>query len=303
MTILITGALGHIGSYLLDKGIFSQHTVIAVDNMLTQRYCSLLGLKHRPSLFMESDFSDISDEVLASADIVIHLAAITNAADSFKNVKDIELLNVVKTKEFIDRIARINERCLFIFPSSTSVYGIASEDVIEDDESFLNPQSPYAQSKIEIENHLKNSYPGEYRVLRFGTIFGISKGMRFHTAINKFCYQTALGLPLTIWKENYEQHRPYLGLADASNALRIMTNSIYGSVNGVYNVVSENVKLIDIVDSIRERVDDIQLNFIDTPLLNQYPYKVNFDKIAELGYSHQDRVSHGIDETLKLLGK
>lgn len=303
MTILITGALGHIGSYLLERGVFAQHHVIAVDNMLTQRYCSLLGLKHRPNMFLESDFSDISDEIIKKSDIIIHLAAITNATDSFNNTKQIEEINVNKTKKFIDRCGSFNPEKLFIFPSSTSVYGVASDDVFEDNTSFLNPQSPYAESKIEIENYLKNNGKTGYRVLRFGTIFGTSKGMRFHTAINKFCYQAALGLPLTIWRENYEQHRPYLGLSDAANALRIMTNSMYGSDNGVYNVVSENAKLIDIVESIKDRVENVELNFIDTPLLNQYPYKVNFDKISALGYSPHDKIGHGIDETLKLLGK
>ena len=303
MTILITGALGHIGSYLLDCGTFAQHHVIAVDNMLTQRYCSLLGLKHRPDRFIESSFSELPDDIIKKADVIIHLAAITNAADSFKNTAQIEEINVEETKRFIDKCGSFGPEKLFIFPSSSSVYGIASEDVTEDDDGFLNPQSPYAQSKIEIEKHLKAQFALDYRILRFGTIFGASKGMRFHTAINKFCYQTALGLPLSIWKENYEQHRPYLGLSDAANALKIMTNWIYGSVTGVYNVISENVRLIDVIEAIKDRANDVKIEFIDTPLLNQYPYKVNFDKISNLGYSPHDKVANGIDETLKLLGK
>ncbi len=303
MNILITGALGHIGSYLLDKGCFAQHQVTAVDNMLTQRYCSLLGLKHRPHKFIESDFSDISDDIIEKSDVILHLAAITNAADSFIKAKQMEAVNVVKTKEFIDRIAAQHGTRLFIFPSSTSVYGKASEDVIEDDDQFLNPQSPYAHSKIQIERYLAQSGV-DHRILRLGTIFGTSKGMRFHTAINKFCYQASMGLPLTVWRENYDQHRPYLGLQDAASAIKIMMSSIYGSERGgIYNVVSENMKLSDIVDLIRDRVPEVNIDFIDTPLLNQYPYKVNFEKVSALGFSPQEKVSYGIDETLKLLGR
>ena len=40
----------------------------------------------------------------------------------------------------------------------------------------------------------------KYLILRFGTIFGTSVGMRFHTAINKFCYEVVMKRPLTIWK-------------------------------------------------------------------------------------------------------
>lgn len=303
MRILITGALGHIGSYILDHGAFSQHHVTAVDNMLTQRYCSLFDLKYTPDQFIESNFSDLSDNIIEKSDIIIHLAAITNAADSFKNASQIEKINVEETKEFIDKCGSFGSEKLFIFPSSTSVYGIASDDVTEDDDSLLNPQSPYAQSKIEIEKYLKEHSKIDYRILRFGTIFGVSKGMRFHTAINKFCYQAAFNLPLTIWKDNYEQYRPYLGLSDAANALKIVVNPIYDSKTGIYNVISENVKLVDIVEFIKDRVNDVKTKFVDTPLLNQFPYKVNFNKLSELGYSPQDRVIHGIDETLKLLRK
>jgi UDP-glucose 4-epimerase len=301
MNILITGALGHIGSYLLDSGIFKNHHVTAVDNMMTQRYCSLFNLSHRPQTFLEMDFSDIPDDIIKQSDVIIHLAAITNAADSFKNASQIEETNVKKTKELIDRCGLLcNETALFLFPSSTSVYGKASEDVMEDDPSFLNPQSPYAKSKIEIENYLKESSKIDYRIARFGTIFGVSKGMRFHTAINKFCYQACFGLPITVWKENYEQHRPYLGLRDAASAIQLLINPLYDSKTGIYNVITENIKLRDIVVFLRSKLE-IKIDFVDTPLLNQFPYKVNFSKIFELGYAPQDNIEQGISETIAIL--
>ena len=45
---------------------------------------------------------------------------------------------------------------------------------------------------------------------RFGTIFGASPGMRFHTAVNKFCWQAVMGQPITVWSTAYDQKRPYL---------------------------------------------------------------------------------------------
>ena len=56
-------------------------------------------------------------------------------------------------------------------------------------------------------------------IFRFGTIYGPSEGMRFHTAVNKFCWQAAMGQPITVWKSAYEQSRPYLDLNDASRAI------------------------------------------------------------------------------------
>ena len=61
-------------------------------------------------------------------------------------------------------------------------------------------------------------------ILRFGTIFGISPGMRFHTAVNKFCFQASIGEPLTVWRTAYDQMRPYLYLNDAMKAFRLIIN-------------------------------------------------------------------------------
>ena len=52
-------------------------------------------------------------------------------------------------------------------------------------------------------------------ILRLGTIFGVSRGIRFHTAVNKFCLQSATNKPLTIWKTAMYQKRPYLDINDA----------------------------------------------------------------------------------------
>jgi nucleoside-diphosphate-sugar epimerase len=43
--------------------------------------------------------------------------------------------------------------------------------------------------------------------------------MRFHTAINKFCWQAVMGKPLTVWATAKNQERPYLALSDAIRAI------------------------------------------------------------------------------------
>ena len=177
--VLITGGLGHIGSKMIRE-LTDSYSVTVVDNFHTQRYCSLFNIT-RPINFIESSFVDTPEDVIKKSDIIIHLAAITNASESFGN-KDLENVNIQCTKEFIDKCNDITSG-IFIFPSSTSVYGVASELVTEDNDDYLNPQSPYAESKIEIERYL-NIKDIDHLILRLGTIFGCSPGMRFHTAIN-----------------------------------------------------------------------------------------------------------------------
>tara|TARA_R110002020_G_scaffold162493_1_gene348141 strand:+ start:3698 stop:5833 length:2136 start_codon:yes stop_codon:yes gene_type:complete len=297
--IIITGGLGHIGSFLI-KNIVGQldlipenYNITVVDNMLTSKYNSLMNLD-KNIRFIQSDFLDIPEDILKWADVIIHLAAITDASNP-DNYDQIEKINVEQTKLFIDKCIKHSD-AKFIFPSSTSVYGVSSECVTEDDDSFLNPQSPYAESKIEIEKYLEQSTIN-YSILRLGTIFGISPGMRFHTAINKFCYQAATGVPLTIWKENYDQYRPYLGLADLLKAL--MFAFVGDTDNKIFNVITDNYKLSSIVDMIKKN-KDVELSMINTPLLNQYSYKVDGGKIENLGYCPTSKIDKEITNTIKL---
>ena len=293
-TILVTGGLGHIGSELI-RTLSKSYKVIVVDNLLTQRYCSLFDLTN-PISFLDKCISEITSQDLQKVDVVIHLAAITNAAGSFNNKEQTENINLDLTSKFIEQCDKAG--CKFIFPSSTSVYGTAAKIVYEDDPSFLNPQSPYAETKIGIENKLK-SYKSGYMVLRFGTIFGSSVGMRFHTAINKFCYQVSLGQSLTIWKENFNQYRPYLGLTDAiSSILFLLKSGVWGET---YNVLTQNYKLSEILDIIKQITPIQKINWVDTPLLNQYSYKVSNKKIKSLGWLEKDKIENSIKNTLRKL--
>ena len=296
-TILITGACGHIGSKLIESLQDSNYNIIAVDNMLTQRFCSLFNL-NKKIVFYENDFLNID---LTDVCTVIHLGAITDAASSIKNSSAVEEININQTKQFIDKCIKYKVK-KFIFPSSTSVYGTAANLVHEDNIEYENPQSPYAHSKLEIEKYLESKHDDlNYIILRFGTIFGTSKGMRFHTAINKFCWQASLNIPITVWKENFNQVRPYLGLNDAINCIKHVLNLDITNYNTKYNVLTGNFKLSNIVDIIKKYNPNLKIDMVDTPLLNQYSYNVSDKKLKSTGFITMDDLDLEIYKTLSLL--
>ena len=297
MNILITGGCGHIGSYLIRK-LPLEYNVIVVDNLLTQRYCSLFNL-NRNIKFIEKNIDELTLEDISKTDVVIHLAAITNAENSFLNKEETENVNVVQTEKFINLCKR-TQIPYFIFPSSTSVYGVSADVVYEDDDLVVNPQSPYAETKVEIENLLKNQNDISYLILRFGTVFGESIGMRFHTAINKFCYEVSLGRPLTVWKQNYEQVRPYLGLDDAIGSIIHFLGNLQ-CFNQTYNVISGNFKLSNVVKSIEKVAGKVELNMVDTPLLNQFSYDVSDDKVRKTGFEPTEKLEVSVKNTLNKL--
>ena len=302
MNVLITGGCGHIGSFLI-RNMSKNYNIKVVDNFLTQRYCSLFNIDRNITNieFSDESIDDIEVNYLDNIDTVIHLAAYTDASTSFKKRELVESINVESTKVFIEKCLNSNVST-FVFPSSTSVYGVSADVVYEDNPNHVNPQSPYAETKINIEEFIKTQfrYESKYLILRFGTIFGYSIGMRFHTAINKFCYQAAMNKPLTIWKENYEQVRPYLGLSDAKRSILHLIEK-KNLLNETYNVISGNFKLRDIVEIITKCFDNVDINMIETPLLNQFSYNVSDQKIRNTGYISKDSLEMEIEKTRDVL--
>ncbi|HLD91339.1 MAG TPA: SDR family oxidoreductase [Patescibacteria group bacterium] len=290
--ICIVGGLGHVGSSLIQKLQYFKNTeVTVVDNLSTQRYCSLY---HFPKdfIFIESDFIKVDP---SPYDIIIHLAAKTDAAGSLNNKEAVYQTNVEDTIAFLSKC--LDKR--IIFPSSTSVYGSKVDVVTE--ATPVNPQSPYAESKLEIEKYLYVLGNAKNCIIpRFGTITGVSMGMRFHTAVNKFCYQARFNQPLTVWKENYEMVRPYLSIVDAVNFI-IAACTMLRKETGIYNIVTVNSKLKDIVDYVN-KMKPVQTNMIDTPLLNQFSYDVSNKKSKNVGFKYVGNIFDDINKTLGLLG-
>jgi nucleoside-diphosphate-sugar epimerase len=305
MRIVVTGALGHIGSRLVRElpAHFPNAEVIMLDNLSTQRFPSLFELpKSARYRFVECDVTNVDlGAFFAGADVVIHLAALTDAASSFSRRNEVERVNFTATEQVAT--ACLRHSVPLIVPSSTSVYGTQKSLVDENcAPEELKPQSPYAETKIREERYVIGlAQQGLHAiVLRLGTIFGTSPGMRFHTAINKFCWQAVMGTPLTVWRTAYDQRRPYLDLSDAVAAIAffIKRNSFDGRI---YNVVTENASVRAVVERIKQFVPDLTIRFVDEAIMNQLSYDVANTRLNELGFKISGDMERGIANTTALL--
>jgi len=122
--------------------------------------------------------------------------------------------------------------------------------------------------------------------------------MRFHTAVNKFCYSAALNKPLTVWEDALNQKRAYLGINDAINAILLVKNK--GKSGELYNVVTQNYTVQDILDSIKRFTPDIKIQITQSPILNQKSYEVSNEKICSIGFTPQDKLYDNVQETINL---
>ena len=87
MRLLVTGACGHIGSYIVHNvhKIKKIKEVLLLDNFNTLRYSSLFNINSNKKFkFYNIDLSREQLEHLPKAHYIIHCASHTNAEGSFK---------------------------------------------------------------------------------------------------------------------------------------------------------------------------------------------------------------------------
>tara|TARA_Y100001970_G_scaffold10872_1_gene12749 strand:- start:9773 stop:10732 length:960 start_codon:yes stop_codon:yes gene_type:complete len=304
MNLLITGSLGHIGSYVVENiyKIKKIKKTFLVDNNESNRFYSLFNLKEKKNLkFYLKDVSKKNSlDEFKNINYVIHCASITDAESSFER-KDEMFKNNIKCLKNIIKFCKKNKSKL-IHISSTSVYGKQAEIVDETCENkFLKPQSPYAEIKLIEERILKKESKNlKYITFRFGTIAGISKGIRFHTAVNKFCFNAALNRKINIYKTALNQYRPYLSLEDAFRTFKFSIENDFFK-NDIYNVLSGNYTVYQILQKIKRFKKNIKIKFVSSKIMNQLSYHVSNKKIKQAGLKFKSKLDRDIKDTLKLL--
>ena len=149
--LLVTGGAGFIGSnfvhYLLDN---TEHTVTVLDKMTyAANKTSLDGLDGTRFNLMVGDIADreLTDELVAQADAVIHYAAESHNDNSLANPEPFIHTNLVGTFTLLEAVRRHGTRYHHI--STDEVFGdLALEDPAKFTEATpYNPSSPYSSTK------------------------------------------------------------------------------------------------------------------------------------------------------------
>jgi len=304
MKLMITGCCGHIGSYLTENlfKIKKIKKTILIDNLETNRFNSLFNLKKKSNFkFLIRDLKDNKSlDDVADVDLVIHLASMTNAEKSFEKKNKMYSNNIMCLKTVIKYCKRTKAKLIHI--SSTSVYGKQTKVVDETcEEKYLKPQSPYADLKLIEEKMLKKEGKFiRYNSFRFGTISGVSKGIRFHTAVNKFCFNAAISEKISVYKTALNQYRPYLSLKDAFKVFKFCIEKDF-FCNDIFNVLSGNFTVNQILSKIKKYKKNISIKLVSSPIMNQLSYHVSQNKINKFGLILKYDIEKDIKDTIKLL--
>lgn len=152
-TVLITGIAGFAGSFLAEH-LLSQGDVKIVGTTLSLRESPNLAAIQNKITLKEINLFDSKgvSEIVAQEkpDQIFHLAALASPTASFQNPSETITNNIAAEVNILEGIKNSNllhTRVLIV--SSAEVYGlIKEEDLPMDENTALNPTSPYAVSKI-----------------------------------------------------------------------------------------------------------------------------------------------------------
>ena len=308
--ILVTGGAGYVGSGLLSELLNKGYNVTCVDNLMFGGE-SLLDIWHNKNFtFINCDINkhEELDKIFLknNFDGVIHLAAIVGDPACKLNSDLAFKTNWESSKWLIDRSQSAGVS-RFIFASTCSNYGKMDDpEAYVDENSKLAPVSLYAELKVKFEKYMLSEMKKidgfSPTSLRFSTVYGLSRRMRFDLTVNEFTKDLALGKELVIFGEQF--WRPYCHVKDFSNAFVTVLNSSNEKVAyNVFNVgdTNENYTKQMLVNEIKKVLPNSKIKYVvkeDDPR----DYRVNCDKIKkELGFEISMKVPDGIMEIKRII--
>ena len=164
MKALITGITGQDGYYLskllLEKGYEVHGLVRRSSNINTSRIDPLISEYgdagqlnlYYSDLLDSSSITNLINKILP--DEIYNLAAQSHVAVSFKNPIYSTHTSTVGTVTILESIRNLEKEIKFYQASSSEMYGGASKDMLNED-SLLDPKSPYAAGKVFSHNITK----------------------------------------------------------------------------------------------------------------------------------------------------
>jgi dTDP-glucose 4,6-dehydratase len=308
MNILITGSLSHLAINFIKLYYNDFEKLILIDCV---SYCSnnkdYLPKSDKIINIYENinniNINDILEE--HKIDIFLHCAASTHVDRSYIHYNEFIENNIIAVHKILESIIKYKKLKKFIHISTDEIYGGHKNKRFEEISKF-NPTNPYASSKASAEMII-NSYVYSYKlpiiIIRPNNLFG--KYQYKEKVIPKFIYKLLNNKPITIHGDG-KQIRDFIYTEEICSAIKFLINK--DIIQGTYNIGIENpidinelaYKIFTIVkkNNMTKLTKDNYKIYIKDRLYNDKRYRLNCNKIKNLGFDPQNNWKKNITDTV-----
>lgn len=282
MRVLVTGHHGYIGSVAAPMLQEAGHDVTGLDTFFYED-CDLLDdAALVPALRM--DIRDVTPDVLAGYDGIVHLAALSN--DPLGEL-DEELTREINLRGTVELARKAKEAGVqrFVFASSCSMYGASGTDDLMTEDAPLRPLTAYAESKVRAEEALSELADGDFAptFLRNATAYGASPRVRLDVVLNNLAAWAFTTGKVMIMSDG-TPWRPLVHVRDiASAAGAALIAPVELVRNEAFNVGTndENYRVRELAEIVRETFAGCEIEYAAGAGPDPRSYRVDFRKLAE----------------------
>jgi nucleoside-diphosphate-sugar epimerase len=307
--VLITGGAGYIGSMLTSELLRANYRVTVLDSLLFGGE-SIVPFLHHPNFhFVKADVTEnrtVRDSIKRDwqkPDTVVHLAAIVGFPACQAVGKQVAWkYNVEATKNVYGQASDLGVERI-VFASTYSNYGLSEDGKPVTEESPLNPQSLYAETKIASEEFLLSQKDSDCAPLlfRFATLYGISPRTRFDLIVNQFVLEAFTKRSLIIYQRGYS--RSFVHIRDVVRGVMMGIEAEKEKMRGqVFNLGTDNGNYTksDIVNLVLRRMPETVVEYKDLTFGGDMrDITVSFEKIRRvLSFDTLFNVDDGVREVL-----
>ena len=305
--VVVTGGAGYIGSLLTAQLLQQGHLVTVIDNLLFGGESLMTFLSHPNFHFAKADVSEVRSlrdslpRTWPKPDVLFHLAGIVGfPACQAVGKQAARFYNVDATRNIMDQAESLKVG-RFVFTSTYSVYGASPDGSPVSEESHLNPQSLYAETKIAAEEFL---LPQGALIFRLATLYGISPRTRFDLVVNQFVLDAFIKRELLIYQRGYS--RSFVHVQDVVRGLMMGLDAPEEKLRGqIYNLGTGdgNYTKDQIVQLVIKRLPETFVQYKDLTFGGDArDITVSFEKIhRELGFKALLTVDDGVREIVNAL--